>query len=131
MIIEGDRHWVLAAIENVIRNALKHTPNGSTVTVELVRSKQKELPGDHAELRVTDTGRGLAEAELERIFEPFYRAASAGSSAESLMSDAHLPMHTAGYGLGLAIAARPNQTRHRTTCTTRRKCAKHRQQNRC
>ena len=84
--IEGDRHWVLAAIENVIRNALKHTPAGSRVSVRLQHSDGSAL------LRIADNGHGLAAAELPRVFEPFYRGAPSPRAA--------------GAGLGLTIAAR-------------------------
>jgi signal transduction histidine kinase len=91
--ITGDRHWVLAAIENVVRNALKHTPEGSRVRVELRQT------GHTARLRVSDTGRGLAENELQRIFEPFYRGSHDGDGVAA-------SPRAAGSGLGLAIAAR-------------------------
>jgi signal transduction histidine kinase len=90
--IEGDRHWVLAAIENVVRNALKHTPENSRVTVRL------KYRGDTALLQVSDTGHGLDDDELRRVFEPFYR----GTRHDG---DTAAP-HAAGSGLGLAIAAR-------------------------
>lgn len=91
--ITGDRHWVLAAIENVVRNALKHTPEGSRVRVELQQA------GNTATLCVSDTGRGLAEDELQRIFEPFYRGTHDGEGVAA-------SPRAAGSGLGLAIAAR-------------------------
>lgn len=91
--ILGDRHWVLAAIENVVRNALKHTPDGSRVTAEL------ELADGSAKLRVSDTGRGLAEAELQKIFEPFFRGSHDGDGVAA-------SPRAGGSGLGLAIAAR-------------------------
>ncbi|MBU6377630.1 MAG: HAMP domain-containing protein [Gammaproteobacteria bacterium] len=94
--ILGDRHWVLAAIENVVRNALKHTPDGSRVTAEL------ELADGSAKLRVSDTGRGLAEAELQKIFEPFFRGSHDGDGVAA-------SPRAGGSGLGLAIAARVMQ----------------------
>jgi len=84
--IEGDRHWVQSAIENVVRNALRHTPKGARMLVLLERD------AGHATLVVSDNGPGLEEAELSKIFEPFYRGrGNTGSS---------------GAGLGLAIVAR-------------------------
>lgn len=86
LMIEGDRHWIQSAIENVVRNALQHTRAGTSVLVHL----QKEA--SVAALSVTDNGGGLDEAELSKIFEPFYRGRSNASGG--------------GKGLGLAIVAR-------------------------
>ena len=73
------------AFENVMRNAVKFSPPGGQIAVEA-----RLHEGDFV-LTVADQGPGVPEAELEDIFEPFYR--SAGASAE-------------GFGLGLAIARR-------------------------
>lgn len=76
------------AIENIVRNAIKFTAEGSTVNVTL----QEQF--DQIRLCVMDAGPGVAETDLTRVFEPFYR-----SEAAALKAHAH---H--GYGLGLAIA---------------------------
>ena len=54
-------------LENLIRNALKFTPHGGQITISLNRK-----PGCVA-VSVTDTGCGIAESELERVFDRFYR----------------------------------------------------------
>lgn len=72
------------AIENVVRNALDHTPVGGQIEVSL-----SEEGGDWL-LRVADQGPGVAEQWLERIFQPFFRGGS----------------ERAGFGLGLALAQR-------------------------
>lgn len=72
------------AIENVVRNALDHTPVGGCVEVRL-----HEEGGDWS-LTVADQGPGVAEHWLERIFQPFFRGGS----------------ERAGFGLGLALAQR-------------------------
>lgn len=74
------------AIENVVRNGLKFTPREQTLAIELLKS------GCQCCIRVLDTGPGLAESELEAIFNPFYQS-SAGKTDN-------------GYGLGLTIARR-------------------------
>ena len=84
--ILGDPHWVAAAIENVVRNALRHTASGTAVGIRLSTED-----GGYA-LRVRDAGPGVPESELAQIFEPFHRVADAASPG--------------GTGLGLAIAAR-------------------------
>ena len=72
------------AIENVVRNALDHTPPGGQIEVSLSEE------GDAWLLRVADQGPGVAEQWLERIFQPFFRGGS----------------ERAGFGLGLALAQR-------------------------
>lgn len=78
-----------SAFENVIRNALAYTADGSTVGVRLHRDD-----AGNALVRVRDHGPGVPEAELSRIFEPFYR------------TDAARTRSSGGTGLGLAIARR-------------------------
>lgn len=85
--LKGDRELLHRALDNVVRNALRHSPAGGTVKLSLSR-----LEGGWISIRVDDEGCGLPEAELETVFAPFAR--SAGSHA------------FAGYGLGLAITRR-------------------------
>jgi len=73
-------------VTNLVGNALKFTPRGSQVFVELA-SEEAE-----ATIEVRDTGPGIPEAELPRIFERFYRGTNVGEARAS------------GSGLGLAIA---------------------------
>lgn len=86
MPVRGHAELILRAIENIVRNAIKHTPPGSTVTVELAPAADER----HLGLAVTDQGPGVPEAQLGSIFEPFFRGADDPS----------------GYGLGLPIAHR-------------------------
>ena len=83
--MEGHEQSLHRALENVVRNALKYTPGGGTVEIEL------KAVADRAEVTVCDRGPGVSDEDLERIFEPFYRGA-----------EPRLP----GTGLGLAIAWR-------------------------
>ncbi|MEH6590459.1 MAG: ATP-binding protein [Halioglobus sp.] len=76
------------AFDNILRNALKYTDANSTVHASL------ELRGDEYQVRIEDTGPGVPEQELTRLFEEFYRV------------DTARPRETGGYGLGLAIAKR-------------------------
>jgi two-component system, OmpR family, sensor kinase len=73
------------AVENVVRNAVKYTAEGTGVELELAVQAGK------ARLVVADRGPGIAPEELERVFEPFYRTSSDTAK---------------GFGLGLAIAQR-------------------------
>jgi len=87
LVIRARGELLHRAFENVVRNALRHTPVDSLVEVSLSREPQ----GDAMHITVADSGPGVMEAELGSIFEPFHRGESAGG---------------AGYGLGLAIARR-------------------------
>jgi signal transduction histidine kinase len=73
------------AIENVVRNAIKHSPEGGTVCIELGADIGQ------ARISVLDRGPGVAPDQLAAIFEPFYREHPGGAD---------------GHGLGLAIARR-------------------------
>jgi two-component system OmpR family sensor kinase len=76
-----------SAVENVIRNALKHAPESRTVLVET----RVDAATQEYTLRVLDEGPGVPEEELANLFTPFFRGA--GTRPD-------------GYGLGLAIARR-------------------------
>jgi two-component system sensor histidine kinase CpxA len=89
--INGDPHWVGAAAENVVRNALRHTLLGTTVQMRL-----EAVQGGYA-LTVIDHGPGLPDDQLERVFEPFHRHTTTGGTGAT---------DPGGAGLGLAIAAR-------------------------
>ena len=83
------RELLQRALENVIRNAVKFTAPGTCVEVRVARD------GDQAVIDVDDRGPGVADDELQAIFEPFHR----GRHTEGV----------AGFGLGLAIAQRAVQ----------------------
>ncbi|MGK5004479.1 sensor histidine kinase [Janthinobacterium sp. LB2P70] len=83
--ITGQPELLARAVENVVRNAIKHSPDGGTVNVELSRQT------DWLRIAVLDRGPGVASADLARIFEPFFRASNTQHSTD-------------GHGLGLAIA---------------------------
>ncbi len=83
--LNGQPELLARAIENVVRNAIKHSPAGGKVEVETV------LDARFVRIRVMDNGPGVAQEDLGRIFEPFYR----GSNTEKDVD---------GHGLGLAIA---------------------------
>ncbi|MDB6097561.1 MAG: Copper sensory histidine kinase CpxA [Gammaproteobacteria bacterium] len=83
----GNRELLRSAIENVLRNAVRYSPEGAVVDVMVARATTG------LEIRIRDCGPGVPPAELERIFEPFYRV------AESRDRD------SGGEGIGLAITA--------------------------
>jgi signal transduction histidine kinase len=73
-------------LQNLLVNAVRHTPADGTVRVEARRS------AGSLELAVADTGEGIAPEDLDRVFEPFFRVDPS--------------RHGAGAGLGLALAKR-------------------------
>ena len=90
LIVRGDPELLHRAIENVTRNALRHTGDDSTVALEL------NVDGPNIVLTVADGGPGVPTDELDSIFRPFYRVEGARDR----------PDGGSGTGLGLAIAQR-------------------------
>jgi two-component system, OmpR family, sensor kinase len=88
-VCEVNGELIYRGLENVIRNAVKFTADGTTVRVE---ARRKEADGTLC-IRVTDQGLGIAPDEADLIFEPFWRG----------MESRHA---LRGHGLGLAIAKR-------------------------
>jgi two-component system, OmpR family, sensor histidine kinase CpxA len=85
----GDPALLHSAIENVVRNATRYTPDGTTVKIHAEKVEKWGLA--EAVIRVSDSGPGVPQDALEKIFRPFYRIDDARVRA------------TGGVGLGLAI----------------------------
>jgi two-component system sensor histidine kinase CpxA len=88
----GTPQLLRSAVENVVRNAVRYTPEGTAVRISL-RCRREGGAGE-AVLDVRDEGRGVPEEYLKDIFRPFYR-----------MDDSRT-RETGGTGLGLAITER-------------------------
>ncbi len=88
LTVNGSRDALGSALENIVRNALAYTADGTAVEVRLRRVD------NDAAIMVRDHGSGVNEPELHRIFEPFYRTDSARARSSG------------GTGLGLTIAQR-------------------------
>src|SRR6202158_3119332 len=91
-LVEADPDLLRSAVENVVRNATRYTTEGTTVEVRLER--QQSATGDEVVVRVLDSGPGVPDEALQKIFEPFYRLDDARNR------------QTGGAGLGLSIADR-------------------------
>ncbi len=91
--ISGVEELLRSAIENVVRNGLRYTPEGSAVEIALRR--QNGAGHNFAVISVRDHGLGVPEESLEKIFRPFYRT-----------EDARDRQSGGGTGLGLAITER-------------------------
>jgi signal transduction histidine kinase len=90
--VRGDASLLHSAIENVVRNAIRYTREGTTVEIHL--EKRESGGREEAVVRVTDCGDGVPPDALEKLFQPFYR-----------LDDAR-GRQTGGVGLGLAITER-------------------------
>ena len=84
--IRGDAEMLHRALENVVRNAARHTPSGGKVQIVAKFDRARRA----IQLTIADEGPGVPPQELEGIFEPFFR----GEGERG----------TTGHGLGLAIA---------------------------
>lgn len=86
--IAADRDLLTQLLTNLADNALTHTPAAGTVQLGLAKQ------GEHAQIIVSDTGRGIAPQDLDRLFERFYRADKSRQYTDQ----------QSGSGLGLAIS---------------------------
>jgi two-component system, OmpR family, sensor histidine kinase CpxA len=94
-MVEGVPEMLRGAVENVVRNAVRHTAEGTDVEIAL--ECRKVTTKASALIQVRDHGPGIPTQELEKIFNPFHRVVN-GERTESV-----------GTGLGLAITKRTFQ----------------------
>ncbi|MCB1672581.1 MAG: ATP-binding protein [Gammaproteobacteria bacterium] len=85
-VVHADIGLVQRVLENLLRNAIRHTPQGGTVTVKI------EPRPNSVGISVADTGCGIAEEDLDRVFDRFYRSEQNNRSSDD-----------DSIGLGLAI----------------------------
>ncbi|MFD2854507.1 sensor histidine kinase [Seohaeicola zhoushanensis] len=85
MTVEGNRSLLGQAMSNLLENALRHTPEGSEITLRVAREGEAVL------LEVADTGHGIPEAEREKVLRRLYRLERSRT--------------TPGHGLGLSLVA--------------------------
>ena len=90
----ADADLLSRAVENLVSNAIKYSPDGTVVTVS-ARADEEYLT-----IEVADHGYGISEADLERVFEKFYRVPR--------VQDADVP----GTGLGLALVREIAELHH-------------------
>lgn len=83
-IVTCDRHRIFQVMNNLLGNAIKFTPQGGSVAVQLGRNG-----GDAVEVRITDTGPGISESELASVFHRYWQSKHGSRD---------------GVGLGLTIA---------------------------
>lgn len=92
LTVRADLNFLHQAIEAVIDNAIRFTPEGDTIKI------CADSCDGNAIIEIVDTGEGISDDDLPHIFERFYRADTAGT--------------TRGFGLGLAIAKRVLELHH-------------------
>ncbi len=91
LVVRGNEIQLATAITNLVDNAIGYSPRGTRVAVSARAADDPEHLDECVEISVSDQGIGIAEGELTRVFERFYRVDPARSRA------------TGGTGLGLAI----------------------------
>lgn len=87
VIVRADSEQLRSALENVIRNALRHTPEQGSIMISSLKDDRRLV------ISVRDQGEGVPEDQLQAIFRPFYRVGEARDREQG------------GFGLGLAIAS--------------------------
>lgn len=87
VLVSGDPHHLERAVTNLLTNGVKFTPDGGHVIVEV----SEDPANDAAVLRVTDTGLGIPESDLDHVFGRFFRSVNVQERAIQ------------GSGLGLSI----------------------------
>ncbi len=85
LTVRGDRDLLIEAVANLVDNAIKFTPGGGKVNIELLRRDSETV------VRVTDTGCGISEQERDAVLRRFYRSDKM--------------RNTPGVGLGLSLVA--------------------------
>jgi len=94
--INADEQLLASAIGNILTNAVKYSPQGSQISVQLSINKQQLM------IKITDSGMGVPEDALEQLFKAFYRVQNDRART------------TGGSGLGLAIAKQAIIAHHGT-----------------
>lgn len=93
--VEADIALIERALENLIENALRHTPENGSVIIEI--SEDKDVV-----IRIRDTGPGIAQKDMGHIFDRFYHSDQIGKQGQS------------HFGLGLAITGKIIELHHQT-----------------
>lgn len=85
VIVQGDHDLLMQAVANLLSNAVRYTPEGGSVSISLRRQ------GGYAHVEVSDTGVGISEEDLNKVFSRFWRADHARSNVGG------------GLGIGLSL----------------------------
>lgn len=86
-----DENWTVEALCNIVKNAIEHSPAGSSVQIA---ASENEI---YTEIRVVDSGTGISREEREKLFQRFYRGSNAAEDS---------------IGIGLALAKEVVEQQH-------------------
>lgn len=113
VVVLADSKKLARAISNLLVNAIQHTPEGSVITLAA------SVVGGRATISVSDTGGGIDEADLHRVFDAGWRGASARTpELHPIAPSGPAALRSSGAGLGLAIV-RGIATAHQGEVTVR------------
>ncbi|MEM9540554.1 MAG: HAMP domain-containing sensor histidine kinase [Cyanobacteria bacterium P01_E01_bin.42] len=102
--IFGDRDRLVQVFLNILDNSIKHSPDRSTIRVEVTTCQSVTAPSDPNSwitINVIDSGSGFHESDLDRVFERLYRG---DSSRQRNVNSSQVTSLRQGSGLGLTIA---------------------------
>jgi len=94
--VKGDMDQIRTVIDNILSNAIKHSPTGSDIAITLQTDMERAI------LDICDRGPGVPEEERSKIFRPFFQGQTAQKG------------RVKGTGLGLAIAREYMANHHGT-----------------
>jgi two-component system, OmpR family, sensor kinase len=108
VLVEGDEHRLHQVLANLMSNAAKHTPEGTTVTLAIATAEDPPT----ARVSVTDTGPGIPDDLQPALFERFVRGDSARSNggASTGLGLAIVQAVTAAHGGTVSVTSRPGHT---------------------
>lgn len=89
--LKVDENWTVEALCNIVKNAIEHSPAGSSVQIAV---SENEV---YTEIRVEDSGTGISGEEREKLFQRFYRGSNAAEDS---------------IGIGLALAKEVVEQQH-------------------
>lgn len=98
--ILGNWDLLHSALENILRNAVHYTKRGTNIEASIIRAHNTTKPS--VNIKIRDHGIGVSEADLDKLFEPFFQVDEARTQQNG------------GYGIGLAIAKRAIDLHHGT-----------------
>jgi len=110
-VVRGDGVLLRELLSNLVDNALRYTPDGGVITVNV-----ESAPAAGATLSVADSGPGIPPAERDRVFEPFYRGGDVLVPGTGL-GLAIVRSIAAAHGASVTLAAGPNERGLRVAVT--------------
>ena len=81
--VSGDEKWLLEALQNIVKNAIEHSPQGGVIEMAILENEV------YSEISVLDHGEGISDLDQKHLFERFYRASK---------------VENENVGIGLALA---------------------------